>query len=77
QRVRALLRERFLRLLSLARGRPARFSLWSGGAALEAELEAELGAADAELGALQVDSLRTPLGTQRAALLRAGDVLGF
>ncbi|NWW02299.1 GEMI7 protein, partial [Oreocharis arfaki] len=72
QGARAALRERFLRLLGRARGRPARFSLWSG-----TELEAEFGAADLEFPRFQVDSLRTPLGMQGAALLRAGDVLAF
>ncbi|NWW28124.1 GEMI7 protein, partial [Falcunculus frontatus] len=74
QSSRALLRERFLRLLSLARGRPARFRLRSG-----LLLDAVFGAAAAAAGSapFQVDSLRTPLGTQRAALLRGGDVLAF
>ncbi|NXC00950.1 GEMI7 protein, partial [Orthonyx spaldingii] len=72
QSARAALRERFLRLLGRARGRPARFRLWGGLA-----VEAALGAADAEPAAFQVDSLRTPLGLQGAALLRCGDVLAF
>ncbi|NWV68874.1 GEMI7 protein, partial [Malurus elegans] len=72
QAARAALRERFLRLLSSARGRPARFWLWSG-----ISVDAVFGAADAEPVAFQVDSLRTPLGVQGAALLRCGDVLAF
>ncbi|NXB19405.1 GEMI7 protein, partial [Rhagologus leucostigma] len=72
QGARATLRERFLRLLRCARGRPARFSLCGGIA-----LEAAFAAADAEPAAIQVDSLRTPLGTQGAALLRCRDVLAF
>ncbi|NXI13053.1 GEMI7 protein, partial [Irena cyanogastra] len=72
QRARAALRERFLRLLGRARGKRARFSLWSG-----LRVQGELGAADVHCGALQVDSLRTPLGVERAALLRWGDVLEF
>ncbi|XP_032939847.1 gem-associated protein 7 [Catharus ustulatus] len=72
QNSRAELRARFLRLLSSARGRPARFSLWNG-----LELRAEFGAADVHTGAFQVDSLQTPLGIQGSALLRCGDVLEF
>ncbi|NXH58492.1 GEMI7 protein, partial [Rhabdornis inornatus] len=72
QSARAALRERFLRLLSSARGRPARFSLWNG-----ILLDAEFGAADVHSGAFQVDSLQTPLGIQGSALLRYGDVLEF
>ncbi|NXU19720.1 GEMI7 protein, partial [Pardalotus punctatus] len=72
QRCRAALRERFLRLLGAARGRPARFCLWNG-----TGVDAVFGAADVESVAIQVDSLRTPLGTQRAALLRCSDVLAF
>ncbi|NWV16948.1 GEMI7 protein, partial [Origma solitaria] len=72
QSARAALRERFLRLLSSARGRPARFRLWSG-----TEVHAVFGAADVEAVAIQVDSLRTPLGVQSAALLRCSDVLAF
>ncbi|NWS12536.1 GEMI7 protein, partial [Pachyramphus minor] len=70
--VRAELRERFLRVLGAARGRPSRFSLRSG-----IRVDAEFGAADLEFRTLQVDSLRTPLGVEAAALLRGGDVLGF
>ncbi|NXU92608.1 GEMI7 protein, partial [Xiphorhynchus elegans] len=69
---RAALRERFLRVLGLARGRRCRFGLRAGVA-----VDGQFGAADVDLGALQVDSLRTPLGVEAAALLRAGDVLGF
>ncbi|XP_023804261.1 gem-associated protein 7, partial [Cyanistes caeruleus] len=72
QRARAALRERFLRLLGSARGRRTRFSLWSG-----ILVPAEFGAADPQTGALQVDSLQTPLGIQGSALLRSGDVLEF
>ncbi|XP_068034886.1 gem-associated protein 7-like [Anomalospiza imberbis] len=69
---RAALRERFLRLLGRARGKRARFCLWNGLRVL-----ADFGAADVQSGAFQVDSLRTPLGVQGAALLRCGDVLEF
>ncbi|NXU63872.1 GEMI7 protein, partial [Horornis vulcanius] len=48
------------------------FSLWNG-----LGVDAEFGAADVESGTFQVDSLQTPLGIQRAALLRCGDVLEF
>ncbi|NXO11699.1 GEMI7 protein, partial [Oriolus oriolus] len=72
QGARAALRQRFLRLLGRARGRPARFSLWSG-----IRVDAVFGASDRESAAFQVDSLRTPLGVQGAALLRASDVLAF
>ncbi|NXY23450.1 GEMI7 protein, partial [Atrichornis clamosus] len=72
QGARAALRERFLRILAWARGRPARFSLWMG-----IQVDAVFGAADVESVAFQVDSLRTPLGIQGAALLRCSDVLAF
>ncbi|NXS86509.1 GEMI7 protein, partial [Erpornis zantholeuca] len=72
QRSRAALRERFLLLLGLARARPVRFSLWAGLA-----VDAQFGAADLEPSRFQVDSLRTPLGIQGSALLRASDVLAF
>ncbi|NXY12449.1 GEMI7 protein, partial [Pteruthius melanotis] len=72
QAARAALRERFLRLLGRARGRAARFSLRNG-----LGLRAVLAAADRESAAFQVDSLRTPLGIQGAALLRSSDVLAF
>ncbi|NXR84624.1 GEMI7 protein, partial [Pycnonotus jocosus] len=72
QGARAALRERFLRLLGRARGRPVRFCLWSG-----IRVDAEFGAADVESGNFQVDSLQTPLGIQGSALLRSGDVLEF
>ncbi|NWH83101.1 GEMI7 protein, partial [Piaya cayana] len=75
QRARAALRLRFLRALGAARGRPARFRLRSG---VRVDAGA-FGAADVEdaAGAFQVDELRTPLGTQAAALLRCSDVLAF
>ncbi|NXC64939.1 GEMI7 protein, partial [Aleadryas rufinucha] len=72
QSARAALRERFLRLLGRARGRPARFSLWNS-----VLVDADFGAADVEFLEFQVDSLRTPLGIQGAALLRCSDVLAF
>ncbi|NXM73332.1 GEMI7 protein, partial [Serilophus lunatus] len=72
QKSRASLRERSLRILAAARGVPARFSLRSG-----IRVDAIFGAADREFLEFQVDSLRTPLGVEAAALLRAGDILGF
>ncbi|NXR77659.1 GEMI7 protein, partial [Pycnonotus jocosus] len=51
QGARAALRERFLRLLGRARGRPVRFCLWSG-----IRVDAEFGAADVESGNFQVQS---------------------
>ncbi|XP_069738630.1 gem-associated protein 7 [Phaenicophaeus curvirostris] len=72
QGARAALRLRFLRALGAARGRPARFRLRSGVC-----VDAELGAADVDAVAFQVDALRTPLGVQAAALLRCSDVLAF
>ncbi|NWI91589.1 GEMI7 protein, partial [Pitta sordida] len=56
RRLRAALRERFLRGLSAARGRPARFSLRSG-----IRVDAVFAAADVESAEFQVDSLVTPL----------------
>ncbi|NWT16008.1 GEMI7 protein, partial [Vireo altiloquus] len=72
QRARAELRRRFLLLLGLSRGRSARFCLRS-----QVLVSAEFGASDRECSRIQVDSLRTPLGIQGAALLRASDILEF
>ncbi|XP_075581539.1 gem-associated protein 7 [Pelecanus crispus] len=72
QGVRAALRQRYLRGLAAARGRPARFCLRAG-----VRVDAVFGAADVEAVAFQVDALRTPLGVQAAALLRCTDVLAF
>ncbi|NXK98328.1 GEMI7 protein, partial [Formicarius rufipectus] len=72
QLVRAALRERFLRALGVARGRPSCFSLRSG-----VRVDGVFGAADVEFQTFQVDSLRTPLGVEAAALLRGSDVLAF
>ncbi|XP_068273517.1 gem-associated protein 7 [Nyctibius grandis] len=72
QGARARLRQRYLRGLAAARGRPTRFWLRAG-----VRVEAVFGAADVEGVAVQVDALRTPLGVQAAALLRCADVLAF
>ncbi|XP_074786797.1 gem-associated protein 7 [Athene noctua] len=72
QGVRAALRERYLRGLGAARGRPTRFCLRAGVC-----VEAVFGAADMGAVAFQVDALRTPLGVQAAALLRCTDVLAY
>ncbi|XP_074021281.1 gem-associated protein 7 [Numenius arquata] len=72
QDARAALRQRYLRGLAAARGRPARFCLRAG-----VQVDAIFGAADVEAVAFQVDALRTPLGVEAAALLRCTDVLAF
>ncbi|NXT59026.1 GEMI7 protein, partial [Pluvianellus socialis] len=73
QGTRATLRQRYLRGLAAARGRPTRFVLRAG-----VRVEAVFGAADVEeAAALQVDALRTPLGVQAAALLRCADVVAY
>ncbi|KAM8793994.1 gem-associated protein 7 [Eudromia elegans] len=72
QRARAALRERFLRALGAARGRPLRLALHE-----RAGAGAELAACDRAGRALLVRGLRTPLGPQRHALLRCGDVVAF
>ncbi|KAM9270529.1 gem-associated protein 7 [Cariama cristata] len=72
QGVRAALRQRYLRGLAAARGRPTRFCLREG-----VWVDAVFGAADMEAVAFQVDALRTPLGVQAAALLRCADVLAY
>ncbi|KAM7074463.1 gem-associated protein 7 [Ciconia maguari] len=72
QGVRAALRQRYLRGLAAARGRPTRFCLRAG-----VRVDAVFGAADVEAVAFQVDALRTPLGVQAAALLRCADVLAY
>ncbi|NXK00987.1 GEMI7 protein, partial [Corythaixoides concolor] len=40
-------------------------------------VDAVFGAADVEAVAFQVDSLRTPLGVEAAALLRCSDVVSY
>ncbi|NXP83488.1 GEMI7 protein, partial [Ramphastos sulfuratus] len=70
--VRSVLRQRFLRALAAARGRPLR--LWLPGGL---RLQAVFGAADWEPVTIQVDELRTPLGVQDSALLRCGDLIAF
>ncbi|NXK22728.1 GEMI7 protein, partial [Arenaria interpres] len=72
QEARAALRQRYLRGLAAARGRPTHFSLLAG-----VQVDAVFGAADVEAVAFQVDALRTPLGVEAAALLRCTDVLAF
>ncbi|NWT47915.1 GEMI7 protein, partial [Rissa tridactyla] len=72
QGARAALRQRYLRGLAAARGRPTRFCLRAG-----VQVDAVFGAADVEAVAFQVDALRTPLGVQAAALLRCADVLAY
>ncbi|KAK1202311.1 GEMI7 protein, partial [Pygoscelis papua] len=72
QGARAALRQRYLRGLAAARGRPTRFCLRTG-----VRVEAIFGAADVEAVAFQVDALQTPLGVQAAALLRCADVLAY
>ncbi|XP_069633464.1 gem-associated protein 7 isoform X1 [Haliaeetus albicilla] len=72
QGVRANLRQRYLRALGAARGHPTRFYLRAG-----VQVDAVFGAADVDAVAFQVDTLRTPLGVQAAALLRYTDVLAY
>ncbi|KAM6364542.1 gem-associated protein 7 [Pluvialis apricaria] len=72
QGVRAALRQRYLRGLMAARGRPTRFCLRTG-----VRVDAVFGAADVDAVAFQVDVLRTPLGVQAAALLRCTDIIAY
>ncbi|GAB0206247.1 gem-associated protein 7 [Grus japonensis] len=72
QGARAALRQRYLRGLAAARGRPTRFCLRAG-----VRVDAVFGAADVDAVAFQVDALQTPLGVQAAALLRCADVLAY
>uniref|UniRef100_A0A8C9FYL3 SUZ-C domain-containing protein n=1 Tax=Pavo cristatus TaxID=9049 RepID=A0A8C9FYL3_PAVCR len=84
QATRAALRRRFLLTLAAARGQPVTFVLCQ-----RVRVSAVLGAAwvpdGTEVGghngsaavAFQVDALQTPLGVQRAALLRGRDVVVF
>ncbi|NXO59013.1 GEMI7 protein, partial [Aramus guarauna] len=72
QQARAALRQRYLRGLAAARGRPTRFCLRAG-----VRVDAVFGAADVDAVAFQVDALQTPLGVQAAALLRCTDVLAY
>lgn len=84
QRARAALRRRFLLCLVAARGQRVTFVLCQ-----RVRVNAVLGAAWVPGGtegggsdggaavAFQVDALQTPLGVQKAALLRGGDVVAF
>uniref|UniRef100_A0A669Q741 SUZ-C domain-containing protein n=1 Tax=Phasianus colchicus TaxID=9054 RepID=A0A669Q741_PHACC len=69
QATRAALRRRFLLSLAAARGQTATFVLCQHG---------RVGGNDGSAAAaFQVDALQTPLGVQRAALLRGRDVVAF
>ncbi|XP_016097703.1 gem-associated protein 7 [Sinocyclocheilus grahami] len=70
QRLRAELRERFLRALLLMTGRRVRFDMHE-----HVRVHARFGASDIDVLTLQVSDLETPLGVQREALLRCQDVI--
>ncbi|NXE16662.1 GEMI7 protein, partial [Lophotis ruficrista] len=72
QAARAALRQRYLRGLAAAQGRPTHFQLRAG-----VQVDAVFGAGDVEAMAFQVDALQTPLGVEGAALLRFVDVLVY
>ncbi|XP_016300412.1 gem-associated protein 7-like [Sinocyclocheilus anshuiensis] len=70
QRLRAELRERFLRTLLLMTGKRVRFDMHE-----HVRVHARFGASDIDVLTLQVSDLETPLGVQREALLRCQDVI--
>ncbi|XP_018946676.1 gem-associated protein 7 isoform X1 [Cyprinus carpio] len=70
QRLRAELRERFLRTLLLMTGKRVRFDMHE-----HVRVHARFGASDIDVLNLQVCDLETPLGVQREALLRSQDVI--
>ncbi|XP_026087174.1 gem-associated protein 7 [Carassius auratus] len=70
QRLRAELRERFLRTLLLMTGKRVRFDMHE-----HVRVHARFGASDIDVLNLQVSDLETPLGVQREALLRCQDVI--
>ncbi|XP_059420300.1 gem-associated protein 7 [Carassius carassius] len=70
QRLRAELRESFLRTLLLMTGKRVRFDMHE-----HVRVHARFGASDIDVLNLQVSDLETPLGVQREALLRCQDVI--
>uniref|UniRef100_A0A803XPA1 SUZ-C domain-containing protein n=1 Tax=Meleagris gallopavo TaxID=9103 RepID=A0A803XPA1_MELGA len=72
QATRAALRRRFLLSLAAARGQRVTFILCQHG-----RVGAVGGNDGGAAAAFQVDALQTPLGVQRAALLRGRDVVAF
>ena len=84
QATRAALRRRFLLSLAAARGQRVTFILCQHGrvgavlGAVRVPDGTEVGGNDGgAAAAFQVDALQTPLGVQRAALLRGRDVVAF
>lgn len=71
-RLRAELRENFLRTLLQLEGRSASIQMFSGG-----RVQSELVAFDADTNFLAVRNLRTPIGTLPHAVLRYGDIISI
>ena len=72
QAQRAFLRERFLRMLTSISELPMETTLYN-----KQRLKASFGAADLDVSNIQVNDLKTPLGTQPAALLRTSDIISI
>uniref|UniRef100_W5NMH1 Gem (nuclear organelle) associated protein 7 n=2 Tax=Lepisosteus oculatus TaxID=7918 RepID=W5NMH1_LEPOC len=72
QRARSELRERYLRSLLAMAGSPVRFSMYGG-----VRVAATFGASDVDILNFQVAELQTPLGVQRAAVLRCPDIISY
>lgn len=72
QRVRAALRERYLRSLLAMAGRPVSFTMHEG-----VQVTAHFGASDLDVANFYVSQLHTPIGVQAEALLRCSDIIAY
>ncbi|XP_001375356.1 gem-associated protein 7 [Monodelphis domestica] len=72
QRVRAALRERYLRSILAMVGRPVHFTLHE-----RVQVDAQFGATDLDVANFHVSQLQTPLGVQGEALLRCADIISY
>ncbi|XP_063108931.1 gem-associated protein 7 [Cavia porcellus] len=72
QRVRAALRERYLRSLLAMVGRQVSFALHEG-----VHVTAHFGATDLDVANFYVSQLQTPIGVQAEALLRCSDIVSY
>ncbi|XP_069063832.1 gem-associated protein 7 [Pleurodeles waltl] len=72
QKVRAVLREHYLRSLLAMAGKMVCFTMYEKGT-----VEARFGTSDIDILNFQVYDLQTPLGVQKEALIRCSDVISY
>jgi len=70
QEERTFLRERFLRMLTSLTGTQTDIMLCDNN-----QVRAKFGASDVDIMHIQVNNLKTPIGTQPSALVRTSDIL--